>query len=219
MEERKPLSFDPERMRSFLLSMERELPSHLEKLYQEALAGDVPIIRPETAGILRVLLKMKTPDRILEIGTGTGFSALFMLDACPARIVTIELDEKRAAKAEENFAEYDRDGRIRLIRGDAADILPDLEESFSFIFLDAAKGQYVRFLPEIMRLLKPGGVLASDNVLQEGSIAESKFTVTRRDRTIHMRMRRFIDELFADSELTSCIVPSGDGMALSVFQG
>lgn len=216
MEERKPLSFDPERMRSFLLSMERELPPHLEKLYQEALAGDVPIIRPETAGILRVLLKMKTPDRILEIGTGTGFSALFMLDVCPARIVTIELDEKRAAKAEENFAEYDRDGRIRLIRGDAADILPDLEESFSFIFLDAAKGQYVRFLPEIMRLLKPGGVLASDNVLQEGSILESHYAVERRDRTIYRRMREYLWAITHDDSLMTTILPAGDGLAVSV---
>lgn len=216
MEERKPLAFDPERMRTFLLSMERELPPHLEELYQEALEADVPIIRPETGSILRVLLKMKTPDRILEIGTATGFSALFMLSCCGASIVTIELDEKRAKEAAENFRKCGEEERTELLIGDAADILPELEGSYPFIFLDAAKGQYVHFLPEVLRLLAPGGVLVTDNVLQEGSILESHYAVERRDRTIYKRMREYLRAITHDERLVTTILPAGDGLAVSV---
>ena len=216
MEERKPLTFDPERMRTFLLSMERELPPHLEELYREALRTDIPVIRPETGSVLRVLLKMKTPDRILEIGTGTGFSALFMHACTKARIVTIELSKMRAAKAAEHFAAFDEEGRIELLKGDAAEILPALDGGYGFIFLDAAKGQYVHFLPELKRLLAPGGVLVTDNVLQEGNILEPHFAVERRDRTIYKRMREYLWAVTHDESLVTTVLPVGDGLAVSV---
>ncbi len=202
-----------------------DLPLWLADVEQRAKLTEVPVIRKEAQGLLRFLTAISKPSSILEIGTAIGFSASFLADCTgyTVPITTIENDPGRIAEASRLFAEREELSRtITLLPGDAAEILKDLAENdrkFDFIFLDAAKAQYPVFWPYIRRMLVPGALLVCDNVLQEGSIAESKFTVTRRDRTIHMRMRRFIDELFADSELTSCIVPSGDGMALSVFQG
>ena len=216
MEERRPADIDPVRLRSFLLSMEQELPPHLAELYKRALDENVPVIRPETGSLLRVLLKMKNPGRILEIGAGTGFSGLFMLDSCGAHLTTIELDEKRARQAEVNFARCGAGERAELILGDAADVLPYLQGAWPFIFLDAAKGQYVHFLPEIRRLLAPGGVLVTDNVLQEGCILDSHYAVERRDRTIYKRMREYLWAITHDEALTTTILPAGDGTAVSV---
>ncbi len=134
----------------------------------------------------------------------------------PPQITTIENYAKRIPIAQENFCRAGRTDQITLLAGDAADILKTLEGSYDLIFMDAAKGQYIHFFEDVLRLLAPGGVLVSDNVLQDGDIIESKFAVERRNRTIHKRMREYLYVLTHHEALTTTILPVGDGLAVSV---
>ena len=208
----------PERIRSFIESLEPECPQWLTDLEQQALADMVPIIRKETQQLLRFLVRYQKPEQILEVGTAVGFSALLMWEASgkSARITTIENYEKRIPIARENFAKNGADAQITLLKGDAAEVLKTLDGAYPMIFMDAAKGQYSAFLPEVLRLLSPGGLLITDNVLQDGDLLESRYAVTRRDRTIHARMRDYLYELMHSDVLDSTILNVGDGMALSV---
>lgn len=210
-----------ERMVSFINSLDVGNPSYLSELEEYARATDVPIVRTEMQSFLRFLMKMKRPMRILEVGTAIGFSALLMSEYAPqgCKITTIEKYEKRIPLAKENFSKAGKEDSITLLEGDALEILPALTEEYDFIFMDAAKGQYIHFLPDIMRLLAPGGLLVSDNVLQDGDVLESRFAVTRRNRTIHSRMREYLYTLKHMDELTTAIIPLGDGVALSVKNG
>ena len=207
-----------ERMISFIDSLDVGNPPYLNELEEYALATDVPIIRTGTQSLLHFLMDLKKPMKILEVGTAIGFSALLMSEYAPegCQITTIEKYEKRIPLARENFAKAGKSHCITLLEGDAMDILKTLDDSYDFIFMDAAKGQYIHFLPEIMRLLAQGGMLVSDNVLQDGDVLESRFAVTRRNRTIHGRMREYLYTLKHMEELTTSILPVGDGMALSV---
>ena len=283
--ERRSCAVDPHRMDVFVEAMTPPGPAHLRSLEKQALDEGVPVIRPQTQNLIRFFLTLNRPGRILEIGTGVGFSALFMQYYAPldCRITTIEIDPVRAEKARNNFARdnytqdnyardnfargkgtrdnctrdnYARDafnitsgiiqekrrplghslaepimdtagphpgahggaGTIELLEGDAADILPRIHEdaSFDLIFMDAAKGQYIRLLPEVLRLLAEGGLLITDNILQEGDVLSSRFAVTRRNRTIHHRMRAYIRALMEAPELETLLVPSGDGAAVCV---
>lgn len=202
----------------FINSLGGENTPILEEIEREARERHVPVIRREMQSLLKVLLAVSRPEHILEVGTAVGFSALFMAeyDPVPSRITTIENHEKRIPAARENFVRAGRDGQITLLEGDAADILPSLSGCYDFVFMDAAKGQYIHFLPEVMRLLAPGGMLVSDNVLQDGDIIESKYAVTRRNRTIHRRMREYLYELTHHPLLTTAVLPVGDGAAVSV---
>ena len=201
----------------YINSLEKELPPYLEELEQYALQTEVPIIRKEMQSFLKTLLKMNKPKQILEVGTAIGFSALLMKEFMPAdgQITTIEKYEKRIPAARANF-EAHGDGRITLLEGDAMEILAGLTGSYDMIFMDAAKGQYIHFMPEIFRLLKPEGILVSDNVLQDGDIIESHFIVTRRNRTIYKRMREYLYELTHSDELVTSVLPIGDGITVSV---
>jgi predicted O-methyltransferase YrrM len=193
----------------------------LDTIEQEALDTYVPIIRKEMQTFLKFLLALKRPVRILEVGTAVGFSALLMAEYAPAEalITTIENYDKRIPIARENFRRAGREEQITLLCGDAADILPTLDGGYDLIFMDAAKGQYIHFLPEILRLLDEGGVLVSDNVLQDGDIIESRFAVTRRNRTIHKRMRDYLYELTHQEALVTSILPLADGITVSVKCG
>ena len=157
--------------------------------------------------------------KILEIGTAIGFSTLFLerFSRPETEITTIEKVEMRLKEARKNLAGHDR---IRLIEGDALTVLDNMvlnhTERYDFIFLDAAKGQYPEFLKPIKILLNPGGMLVTDNVLLEGSIAESKFSIERRDRTIHKRMREYLYELTHSDDFETVILPVGDGVAVSI---
>ncbi|MGN1170189.1 MAG: O-methyltransferase [Lachnospiraceae bacterium] len=209
---------DDDRIRTFINSLDSELPVYLNELEQYARKTDVPIIRREMQSLLRVLLAMNSPRQILEVGTAIGFSALFMSEYAPedCHITTIEKYEKRIPLAKENFKKAGREDRISLLEGDAAEILKELEGPYDMIFMDAAKAQYIHFLPEILRLLPQGGVLISDNVLQDGDIIESRFAVTRRNRTIHARMREYLYEIKHNVNLETVILTLGDGTAVSV---
>ncbi len=202
----------------FMNSLEKEEISYLEELEKYALDTDVPIIRKEMQSFLKTLIMMNKPRQILEVGTAIGFSALLMSEYMPkdAHITTIEKYEKRIPIARDNFKKYGKEEQITLIEGDAAQVLAELSGEYDLIFMDAAKGQYIHFLPDILRLLKDGGVLLSDNVLQDGDVIESRYAVTRRNRTIHGRMREYLYELKNHPQLQTSIIPLGDGITLSV---
>ena len=207
-----------ERFSTYVASLEAPEEPLLERIEAEALAARVPIIRKETQSFLKTLLVMHKPRKVLEIGTAVGFSALLMSAYLPegGHITTIENYEKRIPIARENFRQAGKEGMISLIQGDALAVMKELTEAYDLIFMDAAKGQYIHYLPEAVRLLAPGGILVSDNVLQGGDVLESRFAVERRDRTIHSRMREYLYELKHHDQLQTSILPLGDGVALSV---
>lgn len=206
-----------ERMVTYINSLDTGSGSFLDELELQAKKDRVPIIRREMQSFLKVLLQIKRPAKILEVGTAVGFSALLMARYTPesTRITTIEKYEKRIPVAKANFQAAGMEHRITLLEGDAMEILEHMEDSFDFIFMDAAKGQYIRFFPEVVRLLAPEGILVSDNVLQEGDLIESHFAVERRNRTIYKRMRDYLYVLKHDERLETSILPVGDGAAVS----
>lgn len=206
-----------ERMVTYINSLDEGHTPFLEELERQAKSDGIPIIRREMQSLLKFLLAAVQPARILEVGTAVGFSALLMCeyDPVPCRLVTIENYEKRIPIARENFRKAGREQQITLLCEDAAQALKTLKGPFDFIFMDAAKGQYLHFLPQVLRLLRSGGVLVSDNILQEGDIIESRFAVERRDRTIHKRMREYLYELKHNDDLVTSLLPLGDGVALS----
>ena len=207
-----------ERMMTFIRSFDRGNPTYLEELEKYSRETNVPIIRPQMQSLLKFLLAWGKPRKILEVGTAIGFSALLMSEYAPegCHITTIEKYEKRIPLARENFKKAGKEENITLLEGDATEILAELEGEFDMIFMDAAKGQYINFMPDILRLLSPGGILVSDNILQDGDIVESKYAVTRRNRTIHNRMREYLYALTHHEELETVILPVADGVTLSV---
>ncbi len=207
-----------ERMETFLASLDAGNTPFLDQIEREALETNVPVIRTQTQGLLRFLLALQKPMSILEVGCAVGFSALLMSEYAPAgcKITTIEKYEKRIPVAKANFVRAEKEDAITLLEGDAADILKELTGPYDFIFMDAAKGQYIHFMPEVLRLLAPGGLLVSDNVLQDGDILESRFAVERRNRTIHSRMREYLYELTHHEALETVVLPVGDGVTVSV---
>ncbi len=207
-----------ERISTFISSFDTGNTPFLNELEEFAIKTNVPVIRPQIQNLLKLLLAVKQPERILEVGTAIGFSALLMSEygAADCKITTIEKYEKRIPLARENFKKAGKEDQILLLEGDAAEILRELKDPFDFIFMDAAKGQYIHFLPDILRLMPKGGILVSDNVLQDGDVMESRFAVTRRDRTIHSRMRDYLYELKQNKQLCTDILPVGDGVTISV---
>ena len=209
-----------ERFRTFINSMDTPHTDFLEKLYERAQEDGVPVIRREMQSFLKTFLNISRPKAILEVGTAVGFSAILMAQYTPdiEKITTIENYEKRVTEARKNIEASGFSDIIELINADAADVLQRLDTQYDLIFMDAAKGQYINFLPHIKRLMKKGSVLISDNVLQNGDMIESRFVVERRDRTIHKRMREYLYVLKHDEELLTSIIPLGDGITLSVMR-
>ena len=207
-----------DRITDYLHSLESSQGVLLDTIEKAALDGRVPIIRRETACLLRTLVAALKPSQILEIGTAVGYSALLMCQTMPraCHITTIEKYEKRIPVARENFKKAGEESRITLLEGDADQLLGQLEEGrFDLVFMDAAKGQYLHWLPLLLKLMPPGGVLISDNVLQDGDIVESRFAVQRRNRTIHSRMREYLHTLKHMEEFETAVIPIGDGVTIS----
>ncbi|MDE7283079.1 MAG: O-methyltransferase [Lachnospiraceae bacterium] len=207
-----------ERTVAFINSLDSGNTPLLNEIEKEARKNDVPIIRTEMQSFIKLLLAMKKPMSILEVGCAIGFSTLLMSEYAPegCRITTIEKYEKRIPVAKENFKRAGKEDSITLLDGDALELLPKLEGVYDFVFMDAAKGQYINFLPEVLRLMPEGGILLSDNVLQDGDIIQSRYAVTRRNRTIHARMRDYLYELKHHPQLTTAVLPVGDGITVSV---
>ena len=207
-----------ERLVTFINSLDPGNTELLDTIEKEALDTFVPIVRKEVQSFLKLILAIKKPMRILEVGTAVGFSAVLMAEYGPkdCEIVTIENYDKRIPIAKANFERAGKEKQITLLEGDAAEVMPTIDEPFDLIFMDAAKGQYINFMPEVMRLLKEDGLLISDNVLQDGDIIESHFVVERRNRTIYKRMREYLYELTHNDELVTSVLPIGDGITVSV---
>lgn len=210
----------PERMSVYINSLDTGNGDFLDQLERQALSDDVPIIRQDMQSFLKVLLAMHQPKKILEVGTAVGFSALLMAanTSEDCTITTIEKYDKRIPVAKANFAASGMGHRITFLEGDAMEEMQKLNETYDMIFMDAAKGQYIYFLPEALRLLKTGGVLISDNVLQDGDIIESHYAVERRKRTIYKRMREYLYVLKHTEGLLTSIVAVGDGAAITIKQ-
>lgn len=207
-----------ERLVTYINSLDKGNTAVLDQIEREALESYVPIIRKDMQSFLKLLLTVQKPMRVLEVGTAVGFSAILMAEYAPegCKIVTIENYDKRIPIAKQNFERAGKSDQITLLEGDATEVLKTLEESFDMIFMDAAKGQYINFMSDVLRLLKKDGVLVSDNVLQDGDIIESHFIVERRNRTIYKRMREYLYELTHRDDLVTSVLPVGDGITVSV---
>ena len=209
-----------ERFLTYLRSLEGQEIDYIAAIEKEALETYVPIIRKDTQTFMKLLMQTLRPEQILEVGTAVGFSALLMeaYDPADCQITTIENYPPRIPIARANFARAKKEACIHLIEGDAQEVLPTLTGSYDFIFMDAAKGQYPIFLPEIKRLMHSGSVLVTDNVLQDGDLIESHYAIERRNRTIHKRMREYLYSLTHDEDLVCSILPVGDGLAVCTMK-
>lgn len=209
-----------ERLNVYLNSLKNDNTKILNEIEKEALDSYVPIIRKDMQQFLRVMLQMNKPRNILEVGTAVGFSSILMAEytPCDSKITTIENYEKRIPIARQNFQRANYADKIKLLEGDAKDVLKSLDDKFDFVFMDAAKGQYINFWPEICRLTKSGSIIITDNVLQDGEILESHFIVKRRNRTIHKRMREYLYEISHDDRYETTIIPVGDGVSVTVVK-
>ena len=206
------------RITEYLHSLETSRGELLDTIEKKAIEDGVPIIRSETAALLRSLTAALRPENILEIGTAVGYSALKMCQVMPANchITTIEKYEKRIPEAKENFRKAGEESRITFLEGDADMWLKELKgKQFDLVFMDAAKGQYLNWLPLLLDLMPVGAVLISDNVLQDGDVVQSRFAVQRRNRTIHSRMREYLYELKHMEEFETAVIPIGDGVTIS----
>ncbi|MBO6108951.1 MAG: O-methyltransferase [Eubacterium sp.] len=196
------------------------MPDYLSELEMGAREHNIPVIGRGTGDIIRYICRTVNPENVLEIGTAIGFSALFIRECIPenAHITTIEKIESRYEQAEINFKNYDKKGQITLIKEDALDTIERLLEEkkkYGVIFLDAAKGQYITFFPILAELLEREGVLITDNVFHGGTVMNSRFAVTQRDRTIHTRLREYLQTITEDERFESVILPIDDGIAIS----
>ena len=206
------------RITEYLHSLETSRGELLDTIEKKAIEDGVPIIRSETAALLRSLTAALRPENILEIGTAVGYSALQMCQVMPANchITTIEKYEKRIPEAKENFRKAGEESRITFLEGDADMWLKELKgKQFDLVFMDAAKGQYLNWLPLLLDLMPVGAVLISDNVLQDGDVVQSRFAVQRRNRTIHSRMREYLYEVKHMEEFETAVIPIGDGVTIS----
>lgn len=180
-----------------------------------AAAYSVPISQPETMRLLELLVSLSRAERILEVGCAIGYSAIGMARAGARRIDTIEISADAARVARQNFKKAGLDSVITLHLGDAKELLPAMQGSYDMIFMDAAKAQYQEFFSHVLRMLKPGGLLVSDNVLYKGMTATDEL-VQRRKITIVKRLRAYLSMLSASEELMTSVLPLGDGVALSI---
>lgn len=184
----------------------------------EKMANDlgIPIIPHETAVFLDFLLGLYRPEHILEIGTAVGFSASLMAQhvAKGGSVTTIDRYELMYSRAKENFKKLGLDHLITQIEGDAADVLPTLEQQYDFIFMDSAKAKYIEFFPHCMRVLKTGGVLVVDDIFQGGTILQDEAEIPRKVRKIHRRLNLFLDFVQQDDAVKSTLVPLGDGIIM-----
>ena len=205
-------------IREYIASVMPERSEALQELHDYAVLNDVPIIKHEMEQFLTFIVTMHRPLRILEIGTAIGYSAIVMAKASSnqAEIITLEKSDKMVAIARDNFSQFDLNERIEVVPGDAVLTIKALEQPFDLIFMDAAKGQYMNFYEDALRLLKPGGLLIADNILQDGLVAKSRFAIPRRQRTIHSRMRLFVKSLMEHPELTTSVLSIADGGTISI---
>ena len=199
----------------FMRTRQKRVSGSLEELENFAHAENIPIIPHETVAYFRFLLETLQPEKILEIGTAIGFSALLMAEHAPhAQITTIDRNPEMIALAKANFTKFDKRKQITLLEGDAMDLLPGLKDRYDFVFMDSAKSKYVVFLPEVLRCLALGGLIIIDDVFQGGDVAKEIGEVRRGQRTIYRGLHQLFDKTLDQSEITSALLPLGDGILM-----
>lgn len=200
----------------FMRNNQKKIPGELGVIEEEAHEAGVPIIPHETAVFLEFLLKQIKPKAILEIGTAIGFSSSLMVNCLgeDGHVTTIDRFDVMIRQAKETYKRLDIKDKVTLLEGQAADILPTLTGPYDFIFMDSAKSKYIEFLPECLRLLKVGGVLMVDDVFQAGTILDPIEKIPRGQRTIHRKLNQFLETVMTNPDLTSTLLPLGDGVIL-----
>lgn len=214
----KKSDIDKDRVLDFINSVYKNDEKYID-LREYAKENNIPIISESVRDLLFVVLKIKKPKTILELGTAIGYSSLLMSECTDSSITTVENYEERIIKAKENFIKYDKKNKIKLIEGDISEVLIDLEKEnkkFDFVFLDAAKGQYIKWLPHIKNIMSDESLLFSDNIFHNKDVLESRYLIQKRDRTIHKNMREFIYSIVSDSEFMTKIINIGDGISISI---
>ena len=207
-----------EKFETFINSLDDDLPDYLIELEEFGRSNDIPIIRHSSLQYLRTILKIIKPKKILELGSAIGFSALYMnyiLDN-NADIVTIEKDEKSYKIAKKNFEKYDTSKNINIVLDDGVDYLNTNTKKYDFIFLDFAKAQYIEVFEDMNRCLNTGGIIFSDNVLNDGDILNSKQIITHRNRTIHTKLRQYLNSLYKTKGLSTMTIPTKSGISITV---
>ncbi|EGP4715424.1 O-methyltransferase [Enterococcus faecium] len=205
-----------EELLDFMRTQQKKLPGELGKLEEEAHVAEVPVIPHETVVFLKFLLGQIQPERILEIGAAIGFSSSVMATTIGenAHVTTIDRFDVMIEKAKKNYERLGLTDKVTLLEGQAVDILPELSGPYDFIFMDSAKSKYIEFLPECLRLLRKGGVLMVDDIFQGGTILLPDEEIPRGKRAIHRKLNEFLRVVMNHPDLTSTILPLGDGVIL-----
>lgn len=189
-----------------------------EQVRQEAVSRKIPIIRPEVGEIILVLTRAAKTKSVLEIGTAVGYSTLWFAESIydlNGKIITVEKDEQRAEQAKNNFYAAGLEQMIKVYNCDAGELLPSLKKNFDCVFLDAAKGKYLDYLPICFELLNPGGLLIADNVLFRGMIATEE-EPPKRYRSLVRKLRLFLEEIKNNDQFFTSVLEIGDGLAVCV---
>ncbi|MGN1319459.1 MAG: O-methyltransferase [Lachnospirales bacterium] len=203
-------------LEDYVLDMLEYCDGELGKLQKESYELGLPIIPKDVVKLLGFILGIKKPVKILEIGMAVGFSASYMSQFLPpeGHITTIDRYPLMIEKAKANFKRFNLEDKITIIEGDANEVLKNLDDEFDFVFMDAAKGQYINILPDVLRLLKVGGIIMADDILQEGRVAMDYYEIPKRQRTIHKRLNEFLHTITHRADLRTSILTIGDGVAL-----
>lgn len=201
-----------EYLNNMLTDCDGELGELQRKSYKEGL----PIIPKDVVKLLGFVIGIKKPKAILEIGMAVGFSSSYMAQFLPedGYIKTIDRYPMMIERAKENFKKFGLEDKITIIEGDANEVLKGLDEKFDFVFMDAAKGQYINILPDILRLTKKGGIIMADDIFQDGRVAMDRYSIPRRQRTIQKRLNEFLYEITHNDKLRTTLLTVGDGVAL-----
>ncbi len=187
----------------------------ISKIRQNAREKGVPILRDESCKLLKMLVSVCQPQKILEIGTAVGYSGIEMLSQCEnAHLTTIEKDEVSAEIAKQNFKELDLTNRVTQYVDDAINILPTLTQKFDFIFLDGPKGQYIKYLPYLLNLLNLNGVLIADNVYYQGMV-NGKVEINKKKKTLVTNLQKFNKQISSNENLNTVILDLEDGISIS----
>ncbi len=189
--------------------------NELSKIKEKALEAHIPIIMDDTLEVMERYLKEEKPQRILEIGTAVGYSAICFTEflADNGVIDTIERDTERVNEARENIKKTQVEDKINIYEGDAVDILPTLNEKYDAVFIDAAKGKYPFFLKEALRMINPNGIIFADNILYKGYVMSDYNK--HKQRTAVRNLREYIKEVSENPNLETEILEVGDGLAIS----
>lgn len=219
--ETKIFNVDDERVSNFIFSISKEEDKEILELKETAIKMQVPIIRDETKAFIKYTMHLLKPKKILELGTAIAYSTLVIYKETKdyiEKLVTVENYPIRIKEAKKNISKYFDKNKIKLVEQDIDDFLRNNEndEKYDFIFLDAAKGQYIVWLPYIKQLMKKNSVLIADNIFKDGEILESRFLIDKRDRTIHKRMREFLYTIMHDEDFNTQIFNLGDGLSVSI---